>query len=662
MLTLIIKNQLMNKLLRKIILSLILFGCFHMSGQTTSIMTFNIRYDNPKDNENSWNKRKNEVINLIEYYHPDFLGIQEGLHNQIDYIQKNTSNYDYIGIGRDDGNKKGEYSAIYYDSTKFKLITQKTFWLSNSPDTISIGWDASMERICTYGKFKDKITNDSIHIFNTHFDHIGIEARKMSAKLILTKIIDYKLSEANVVVMGDLNSVPTSDPITILRKELDFGFEVSENKFYGPEGTFNGFENTLEIKNRIDYIFTKNLKILSYRHIDDKRLNNLCISDHLPVLIEIKNETETIKDDLAILNLEFDGSIPIKEKIKMTLYETTNTKQHIYEARIKRRGGYSISFPKHSFEIDLEQDISLSGLPNDDDWILNASYIDKTFLRNVLSYEIFSAMGKNNITSKCQFVEVEINSEYNGLYVLMEKLDKSSLKLIDTDSLATIFKEPHIFRETYDEIASQNSTNFHQQTYPKIEKSDKRAYIEGVRDFILNSSDDEFKNELSSVFDFNNVIDWHLLLLISNNSDGILKNFYLYKVDNETPIRFAPWDYDHSFGRDGDNELNLDARPLNIERSILFKRLLKFDWYKTALKQKWRNLNKENILSLDGLKQRVLMKSEIIRVSAMKNFKTWSIDNPRYYDSNNFDEEVDIMLDFMKLRHDRLTKYFDNLN
>ena len=101
---------------------------------------------------------------------------------------------------------------------------------------------------------------------------------------------------------------------------------------------------------------------------------------------------------------------------------------------------------------------------------------------------------------------------------------------------------------------------------------------------------------------------------------------------------------------------------MNIERSILFKRLLKFDWYKTALKQKWRNLNKENILSLDGLKQRVLMKSEIIRESAMKNFKTWSIDNPRYYDSNNFDEEVDIMLDFMKLRHDRLTKYFDNLN
>ncbi len=285
----------MKKLLRKILLSLLLFGSVQMYGQTTSIMTFNIRYDNPNDNENSWEYRKNEVVGLIEYYHPDFLGIQEGLYNQVNFIHKNTSNYEYIGVGRDDGIKKGEYSAIYYDSTKFKLIAQNTFWLSNSPDTISIGWDASMERICTYGKFKDKISNDSIHIFNTHFDHIGIEARKMSAKLILNKIIEYRLSNAKVVVMGDLNCLPMSDPITILRTELDYGFEISENKFYGPVGTFNGFKNNLEITRQIDYVFTKNIRIFNYQHIDDKRRNNLCVSDHLPVLIEIKNTTANTK-------------------------------------------------------------------------------------------------------------------------------------------------------------------------------------------------------------------------------------------------------------------------------------------------------------------------------------------------------------------------------
>ncbi|MEE9409263.1 MAG: endonuclease/exonuclease/phosphatase family protein [Polaribacter sp.] len=256
----------------------------------TSIMSYNIRYDNPSDNENSWENRKNEVAGLIEYYHPDFLGIQEGLYKQVDFIQKNTSNYKYIGVGRD-GSKKGEYSAIYYDITKFELITQNTFWLSNRPNKISIGWDAALPRICTYGKFKNKLTNDSIHIFNAHFDHIGVKARKKAAKLILEKIIEYKLNNAVVIVMGDLNSTPMSEPVAIFSKKLDYGFKNSLKKFYGPLGTFNGFNNCLEIKKRIDYIFTKNITVLSYRHIDDKRVNNLCISDHIPVLVEIKNTT-----------------------------------------------------------------------------------------------------------------------------------------------------------------------------------------------------------------------------------------------------------------------------------------------------------------------------------------------------------------------------------
>ena len=155
-----------------------------------------------------------------------------------------------------------------------------------------------------------------------------------------------------------------------------------------------------------------------------------------------------------------------------------------------------------------------------------------------------------------------------------------------------------------------------------------------------------------------NIIDWHLLLLITNNSDGILKNFYLYKVNTETPIRIAPWDYDHSFGRDGDNELNLDKRPLKIERSILFKRLLKFDWYRSKLKQKWLELNENNILSEIGLKRSVLIKSKRITNIVKKNFELWPIESQWYYDSNNFKKEIDIILKFIEVRHARLTKYF----
>ena len=382
-----------------------------------------------------------------------------------------------------------------------------------------------------------------------------------------------------------------------------------------------------------------------------------------------QKELAVKNDELVTLNIVFETllpilfetPVPIDNKIQFTLHEILNIESNIYEGKIERRGGFSISFPKHSYEIDLKKDVSLVNLPYDDDWILNANYIDKTFLRHSFSYEIFSTMGSNNISSECRYVEVELNGEYNGLYVLMEKLDKSSLELNGSDTSAFIFKEPHIFRESYDGIIPKDTSNFHQQTFPKIERNDKREYLEGIRDFILNSNNIEFEEMFPNVFDASNIIDWHLLLLISNNSDGILKNYYLYKIDNETPIRVSPWDYDHSFGRDGDNELNLDERPLNIERSILFKRLLQFNWYKIALKQKWEELNKANILNKSCLKERILAKSNSIREAAKKNFEVWPLDSDWYYDANNFDDEINIMINFIDLKHERLTKYFDEL-
>lgn len=278
----------MKKTTRKILLPIFLFASFVIYSQTTSLMTFNIRYNNPNDNENAWDNRKNEVVDLIEHYHPDFMGIQEGLHDQVQFIQNNTTNYKYIGVGRDDGKTKGEYTALYYDATKFELIKHTTFWLSDTPDKISVGWDASMERISTYGSFKNKTTGKTIHVFNAHFDHRGPKARTMSAKLILKKVKEFGLTNEKVVIMGDLNAIPTSDPIVAFKSGMDYSSEISKTKSYGPVGTFNGFKNDIVMKNKIDYIFTKNLEVLSHRHIDDRRQNNLCTSDHLPVLIEVK--------------------------------------------------------------------------------------------------------------------------------------------------------------------------------------------------------------------------------------------------------------------------------------------------------------------------------------------------------------------------------------
>lgn len=247
-------------------------------------MTFNIRYDNPKDGDNWWELRKPETVKLINHYSPDFLGIQEGLHSQVEYIVDHCDQYDYIGVGRDDGKKKGEYTALYYNKSKFNLLKEETFWLSDKPDQVSVGWDASMERICTYGHFEDKSTKQECYVFNAHFDHRGPLARENSAKLIVQKIKDLGITSKRLIVMGDFNCRPDSEPIKAFNSLLDDAGEISQTGIYGPVGTFNQFDPAYVPEGRIDYIFSKNLTVASYRNIDDRRINNLWPSDHLPIL------------------------------------------------------------------------------------------------------------------------------------------------------------------------------------------------------------------------------------------------------------------------------------------------------------------------------------------------------------------------------------------
>lgn len=254
----------------------------------TTIMTFNIRYDNPGDNENNWEYRKQEIVKMIQFYTPDILGIQEGLHHQVKYLDAALVDYNYIGVGRDDGNEKGEYAAIFYKKETYKLQETKTYWLSETPNSVSVGWDASMERIATYGKFTDNTNGESIHIFNNHFDHIGQQARNNSAKLILKIIEEKVLQDKKLIVMGDLNSEPNHEPIQTLQQTLNDAYSSSQTEPYGPIGTYNDFDLNSTIHRRIDYIFTKNIQVLQYQNIDDRRTNNRYLSDHFPIIIKVK--------------------------------------------------------------------------------------------------------------------------------------------------------------------------------------------------------------------------------------------------------------------------------------------------------------------------------------------------------------------------------------
>ena len=280
----------MNKL-RSITIGLaliaILLSFFHTAvGQSAKLMTYNIRYANPNDGENYWENRKEKLAGLILYYEPAFLGIQEGLLHQVEFLDSCLANYDYIGVGRDDGKQKGEFCALYYDTREYRVVIDSTFWLSETPHIPSNGWDANLNRICTYGLFENIVTGKKIWVMNTHFDHRGRKARENSAKLITKRSGQINTEKLPLVLMGDFNATPDDSPIQILTSKLSDGAAISKKPLYGPPGTSNGFRDG-EIVRRIDYLFTSNVKVLSYAHIDDRRDNNLHVSDHQPVLMEI---------------------------------------------------------------------------------------------------------------------------------------------------------------------------------------------------------------------------------------------------------------------------------------------------------------------------------------------------------------------------------------
>lgn len=345
------------------------------------------------------------------------------------------------------------------------------------------------------------------------------------------------------------------------------------------------------------------------------------------------------------------------------VYANGKTKSKLF-ANIKSRGGFSVKFSKKSFAVELEKKYSLNNLPKDDDWILNANYIDKTFMRHKISYDLFKEMKTKNEASNSSYVNLSVNGLYAGLYVVMEEINASKLGLNKNDTMSMVFKDPPVFRKkklSGDEV--HEKLNYYQQKYPNIDVCDKSYYMLEFERFLFKSKDKEFLNKVSNWVDIENVIDWHILLLLSNNSDGILKNFYLYKKDKDTPFRFAIWDYDHSFGRDGDNEYNLMDRELDCSRSILLDRLCSIDKsnYLMKVKQRWFELRELNIISKKNFQKHINDNNKIIRNEVKRNFNKWPTNGEWYYDDNSYEQELDLMKKFISIRIKQLDNYFNSL-
>ena len=255
--------------------------------QDLSVMTYNIKLDYPKEGENSWSNRKPFFINLIKFHAPDVFGVQEAMPDQMKDMDNLLSDYKHVGVGRDDGKDEGEYSAIFYNTNKLKVLKSSTFWLSQTPDQVSMGWDAVCNRICTYALFEDKATGKKFWMFNTHFDHVGVEARKNSALLIIQKIKDINTENLPVILSGDFNMEDTHESIQFIEQHLQDSKSIAKLVF-GPSGTFNNFEFDKPVTRRIDFIFVnQGIEVDKYAVLSDS-WDCKYPSDHLPVFVKLK--------------------------------------------------------------------------------------------------------------------------------------------------------------------------------------------------------------------------------------------------------------------------------------------------------------------------------------------------------------------------------------
>ncbi|WP_071781197.1 endonuclease/exonuclease/phosphatase family protein [Adhaeribacter aquaticus] len=259
-------------------------------------MSYNIRFLNKEDKINNWNFRRDNVAGLIMSYHPDLFGVQEAKSKQIKDLETRLPEFGWYGVGRNNGKKRGEFSAIFYRKSRFDLLDTGSFWFSRKPSRAgSKGWDAALPRVASWCKLKDKNTGVVFYHFNTHYDHRGKVAREKSSELLAQKIKEIAGNSA-VVLTGDFNSLPSSKPYEILVANTGL-FDaqlVSKTPHQGPAGSISGFFVREQITRKIDYIFvSKFFKVLQHAILTDHKEGRY-FSDHLPLLAEIEINNEVL--------------------------------------------------------------------------------------------------------------------------------------------------------------------------------------------------------------------------------------------------------------------------------------------------------------------------------------------------------------------------------
>ncbi|MDR1762377.1 MAG: endonuclease/exonuclease/phosphatase family protein [Dysgonamonadaceae bacterium] len=277
--------------------ALLLVSCKNAPLELT-VMTFNLRYDTPYDSLNAWQYRKDAAAQTILNENADIIGTQEVLINQLNDLQNRLPDYAFIGVGREDGKEAGEFSAIFYRKTRFDMLENGTFWLSETPEKPgSMGWDAACERVATWGIFADKASKRRFLAMNTHLDHIGVTAREESLKLIMHRI-DSLHRGLPVILTGDLNITPDNPAIKNVTDKSNKLYlihtkDIAENRS-GKSGTFHDYGKIPDAEREfIDYIFVdKSFKVLSHSVIAEQ-IDGVYSSDHSAVVAKVSSSSSS---------------------------------------------------------------------------------------------------------------------------------------------------------------------------------------------------------------------------------------------------------------------------------------------------------------------------------------------------------------------------------
>ena len=249
------------------------------------VMSYNIRLSSgtiEADSIYHWEHRKQASLELIHQEQPTVFGLQEACPDQMDYMVENLPEYGYIGVGRDDGKRKGEFMSIFYKKDEVELIDGGTFWLSQTPDQVTKGWDAACFRTCTWTILKKKDTGKKFVYLNTHLDHKGQEARKESIKLIVAKAEELTGGKLPVFITADFNSPTTNEifkPMQSAMKDARVEAPVTDER-----GTLNCW-GTTPPGVVIDHIFFRGAEAQKFEVLRDKDYGAPYVSDHYPVML-----------------------------------------------------------------------------------------------------------------------------------------------------------------------------------------------------------------------------------------------------------------------------------------------------------------------------------------------------------------------------------------